>query len=238
MNQNDEMIYNWSNALRKTSDGVLLVAIKTAEKLKEENYSVGDASDILVAADYDLKIVDAAIKNVYSEEEEDEEEQKGVAAFVVPTSYEDVKPLVEKSLVESSARDFMEKLARSAYPIIPNLPDNKFESFIRVAARAKEDENALVILHKDLLPFIESAMYESVKIAEKKQSKANVSSTGDESRYVVAYSIGEVNDISVESGECNCDKYIKGNYHDFGLACEHLVSATNIISPGYKLVRG
>lgn len=231
-----EYINNWSNILKNTNNGADMIATRTAESLKNEGYTAREASDIMVADDFDSELVEAVIDKTYADPTTaDNETEKVVVSYVVPTCYEDVKPFVEKALNESSARDFMKKLARTNCPIIPNLPENKLESFVRLAQRAKEDRNNLEVLHNDLLPFIESAMYNSIIIAEKNNT-SSVKASDQNHKYVVA-SKKETYDVQVNEGTCTCEKYSEGNFATFGLACEHIVAVANVISPNYKVAR-
>ena len=238
MISDNDMIYNWSNSLRKTDDGATVTAIRMAEKLKNDGYARGEACDILVADDYDMKLVDNVLGRVYASTDEEVVEEPSEVSYVVPTAYADIKPFIEMSLMASSARDFMTKLAHSEYPIIKSLSGNGFESFVRLAEQAKENRYSLEALHNDLEPFMETAMFESVKIAETNKSRTVVAiDNSDETDVCVSYSVAKSNDVSLKTATCNCDKYIKGNYAEFGLACEHIVSAAEMVSPNQKLPR-
>lgn len=240
MNPNDELILNWTNTLRHTKDGVILAAARVASTLKQSGYAPGEAMDILIADDYEDDVAEAAIKHAYAvseDKEEVDELSKPVTAYIVPTSYDDVKTIVENTLRSSSAEDFIMRLARSENPILANLPDNKVQSFIRIATVAKENALIMEALHNDLTPFFENAMYESVRLSESKKSRTTIAATKD-NKYTVAESIDKANDVCMKTGTCSCDKYTKGHYSVFGLACEHLVAAANEISPNHKLVKG
>lgn len=236
MNQTDEFIYNWANTLRKTEDGAVLTATRTAQTLKDKGYSQRDISDILVADDYDIPLVDNVVKQIFASEIKKEiPELHHTNTYVVPTTYDDVKPFIESTLDSCSAREFVDKLAKSEYPIM-KISGNHYESFVRLASQAKENKYMLSSLHKELLPFIETSMYDAVCIAEDNKQKTVIASV-DNDKYTVRYSATDIKDVFVKSAQCSCDKYIKGNYVDFGLACEHIVSAVNEISPNHKLPR-
>lgn len=238
MNPNEEFIINWANTLKKTDDGAVMIATRTAEKLKEDGYAPSEISDVMVADNYDINLVDQVINNIFASDTQEEivTAEEKVTTYVVPTSYEDVRSFVESTLRECSAKEFMERLARAEYPIIKDMNDHKFESFVRLAERAKNDKYAREVLHSDLLPFVETAMYEAVKLSEDNKPKTIVASVDDD-KYTVSYSLKDINDVFVKSAKCSCEKYTKGNYSDFGLACEHIVSAVDKISPNYKLPR-
>ena len=149
MNQTDEFIYNWANTLRKTEGGAVLTATRTAEKLKNQGYSKRDISDILVADDYDIPLVDNVVKQIFASEiQKETPELHHTNTYVVPTSYEDVKPFVESTLNSCSPREFVDKLAKSEYPIM-KISGNHYESFVRLASQAKE--NKYIIATNDKL---------------------------------------------------------------------------------------
>jgi hypothetical protein len=234
----DEFIYNWENSLRKTNDGATLVASRTAEELKEKGYSASEISDIMIADNHDMKIVEAAVRKAFRVAmAEDSPEKETFDAYVTPSSYDDVKPFVEKTLSECSAREFMNRLAKTKYPILKGISDRTFDSLVRMAEIAKESKMAMGVLHADLSPFFESAMYDCVKTAEDKSNLTTISDSGDDTRYAVAYNIERVNQVDISKGTCDCDKYVDGHYADFGLACEHIISAANNVSPNSKLLR-
>ena len=90
MISDNDMIYNWSNSLRKTDDGATVTAIRMAEKLKNDGYARGEACDILVADDYDMKLVDNVLGRVYASTDEE----------VVEESTEEVVEEKEEEVVE------------------------------------------------------------------------------------------------------------------------------------------
>jgi predicted nucleic acid-binding Zn finger protein len=235
-NANDKLLNNWSGALQSTVEGRNAIATRTAEKFKESGYSADETYDLMIAENYNAHAIESAIKVAFKIEG-----KKEVVAeykpLVVPTCYEDVKPIVEKTLSSCTAKDFINKLASTEYSIIPSCPDKKKLSLIRIAEDAKRDAYALRILHEELLPFVENKMYESIVEAQQQVGKFTVSETTN-TRYIVASSVKIANDVCLETGACSCDKYTKGNYADFGIACEHLVSVCNAVNPNHKMVRG
>lgn len=234
MERNEDFIYNWSNSLRKTDDGELVVATRIASRLKDKGYSETEASDMMIADSYSLNAVESAIGTIFASNTKDKKVEASRKTFVIPTSYEDVKPIVEESLAKYSAKEFIDRLSKTEYPILSKIASKQLDSLCRLAANAKSDNTLLNQLHGTLSPFVETAMYNAVLASEKLHTKLSVSKS--DNRYVVASANAE-NNVCLKSGTCNCDKYVKGNYSDFGIACEHLISVASMVSPNHKLVR-
>jgi hypothetical protein len=230
----NEFIYKWDEALRKTTEGGNAIAIRVAEKLKEDGFTSEETYDLMIADNFTSSVIESAVKNAYVKEAQVVQDE--FIPMVVPTSYTDVKPIIEESLKKYSSKEFINKLVKSEYAIMTNYPDKQRISLANLVANAKTDNYALQILHKELLPFIENKMYESVLTAE--QNTKLAISEPMEGRFIVASSTKNNFDVSLENGTCTCDKYTKGNYADFGLACEHLVAVANSVSPNRKLIRG
>jgi hypothetical protein len=247
MNSNDEFIYNWTNSLRQTADGATFVATRLASDLKDKGYNASEASDMLLGQEYNLSLVDKVVNTVFAEKTAQLEE-KPIVAYVVPTAYEDIKPFVEKTLKCCSGREFMEKLAKTQYPIMTGLNTHSYESFVRLASEAKKSEYALQKLHQELLPFLETAMFSCVSSAETNRPRTVVSENKDgthrvlfagkiESEIMSKTMDVDANNVTLKTSYCNCDKFERGNYADFGLACEHIIAAADEVSPNYKLQR-
>jgi hypothetical protein len=241
MDSNEEFIYNWSNSLRQSNEGLKVVIAQQVEGLKREGYASDDIADILIADNYHPEIVEAAVKEAFSiadSNSEFEPKAKSVKAYVAPTSYDDIKPFVEKTLSECTAKEFVDRLTKSEYPIISKLANKKYESLVRIATIAKENSNLIDVLHKELLPFMELAMYKAVEACTNSKNRITVAETKIKNRFTVASSMQVLHTASVENGSCDCDEYVKGNYADFGMACKHLVALAMNISPNEKLERG
>jgi hypothetical protein len=233
---NDEMIYNWSNKLRNTSASAeKLAAVEAASRLKKRGFSADDALDIMIADQYNVRSAEAAIAEVFSARKAAPTyPTKTKAAMVVPTSYDEMAPVVEQSLQRMSSREFVDKLTKGNSPLI-EASQNTLHSWYRLAQYAKIDGYALQQLHAALKPHLANVLYNAVLAAESPKSQMRIASS-EGNRYVVAAAQGTVN-VDLSAGTCTCNKYVSNNYSDFGLACEHLVRVADTISPHQRLVK-
>lgn len=217
--QNDEMIYNWSNSLRQNDDGARFIAAQTAASLRERGFSAPEALDVMVADEFNQDIAKSAVAATYFEPAAEVPAAKRTAK-VVPTSYGDILPFVENALKLMPTREFVDKLSAGSAPIL-RVSQRSLQSWNRLAGLAKDNDSALSQLHRDLRPWMEEAMLNSVLIAE-----------SDSTRTASKKSVTDLG-----KGTCDCARFIGGNFATFGLACEHIVVAADHASPHQRLIR-
>lgn len=98
------------------------------------------------------------------------EEKKASESYVVSTSYKEVVASVENQLKQLGPKQFMNKLARSKSPIMP-INEKSYNSYLRLASIAINDQNAMNQLHGDLKKWFEESMYVSVCAAKSSKIK-------------------------------------------------------------------
>lgn len=229
-----DIIYNWRNELRQNIQGERTVAAQKAIDFQRRGFSAQEALEMLVADNFDLRIAEHAVYNVYGKTASADSSQPVRTAMVVPTSYSDVKPIIEDTLKRLSAKDFVDRLAKSESPIV-RVSQKNLESWYRLASKAKQDAYALDVLHSELRPWVEDAMLKSVLIAEREEAKIQKLSK-NEQRYRVAMR-KESAEVDLDKGTSTGARYQKGNFADFGLADEFMVYAADHISPYERLRR-
>lgn len=232
MPQQNDMILNWTNTLRRTNEGVRYVAAQNATTHKANGYSSSEALDLMVADNFDVDIAKEVLAQVYGD--------AGVGAtaapqtkfaMVVPTTYNDVIPLINESLQKLSPSQFVDSLFNRL--IVSSRRDK--DGWRRLAQQSVHDPIANKILHDDLRPWIEETMLNSVLIAEKEQGRVAIVDAGAK-KFIVSTNSGD-NEVDLSAGVCSCDRFNDGCFASFGLACEHMVRAADTISPFERLTR-
>ena len=234
----EEFLTNWVNTALSSSDkGLNLMIKQSALDLMDRGYSESEALDVLAAKNLaDIKLVQAAVQSAFSKEVvASTPEVKAQESYVVPTSYKDIVPYVEMQLKTSGSKNFMNKLARSKNPIMP-INDKSFNSYVRLASLAINDESSMNILHNDLKKWFEESMYISVCAAKSSKNGIRVASSTN-GKYIATNERGASCEVCIESGSCSCGKFQNGNFGAFGLACEHIIAAADMVSPHQRLIK-
>lgn len=229
-NTSDDMIYNWRNELRAHNDGVYVVANSQASKYKNQGYNKSEVVELLAAENFDLDVANRVASNLFDEPTVSKKETISVA--VVPTKYSDCAPVIERTLEKLSAKEFVKKLTIGEHSIV-KADSKSLESWKRLAELAKSNSNAKAELHKELKPWVEEALLNSVLVA---QSDKPVVKTASKNKYVVSMRKGEA-EVDLSNATSTSKKFIEGNYADFGLADEFMVSAADAVSPYNRLKR-
>lgn len=229
-NTSDDMIYNWRNELRAHNDGVYVVANSQASKYKNQGYNKSEVVELLAAENFDLDVANRVASNLFDEPTVSKKETISVA--VVPTKYSDCAPVIERTLEKLSAKEFVKKLTIGEHSIV-KADSKSLESWKRLAELAKFNSNAKAELHKELKPWVEEALLNSVLVA---QSDKPVVKTASKNKYVVSMRKGEA-EVDLSNATSTSKKFIEGNYADFGLADEFMVSAADAVSPYNRLKR-
>jgi hypothetical protein len=237
--QTDDMILNWRGVLRKSRDGERAVIASAVADFKNRGFSPEQASDMLLADRYSEDLITECLRDAYAETAV--QETKTATAPVAPASYSDVKPVIEHSLKTAGARQFVEGLLASEMPIM-RLARKNWDSLFRLATNARNElmsgqhlTPALDMLHKDIEPYIMSAMYDSVVLADKQNARVFRVAKSN-TRFKVASAQEEAH-VDLESGTSTGRRYTKGNFRMFGIADEHIVRACELAHPYERLKR-
>ncbi len=230
---NDDFIYNWRNELKQHADGAYLVAKRMASNLKDKGLSKNDVVELLAVENFDIDLARRVASKVFDTNEK-VAENNTIEVSVVPTKYADCAPIIERSLIKLSAKEFAKRLCSGPYAIVKT-DEKSFDSWIRLAELAKTSANGKHNLHTELKPWVEEALLNSVLVA---QNERPVITASDKTNKVfkVAMRRGEAT-VDLSAGTSSSDKYTKGNYETFGIADEFIVSAADTVSPYQRLKR-
>ena len=230
---NDDFIYNWRNELKQHADGAYLVAKRMASNLKEKGLGKSDVIELLAVENFDLDLAKRVASKVFDEKEA-VADKNTIEVSVVPTKYADCAPIIERSLIKLSAKEFAKRLCSGPYAIVKT-DEKSFDSWVRLAELAKTSANGKHNLHTELKPWVEEALLNSVLVA---QNERPVITASDKTNKVfkVAMRRGEAT-VNLSAGTSSSEKYTKGNYETFGIADECIVSAADTVSPYQRLKR-
>lgn len=229
-NTSDNMIYNWRNELRAHNDGVFVVASSQAFKYKNQGFNKSEVVELLAAENFDLDVANRVASKLFDDKTVSNKETVSVA--VVPTKYSDCAPIIERSLEKLSAKEFVKRLTIGEHSIV-KADAKSIESWRRLAELAKTNSNAKAELHKELKPWVEETLLNSVLIAQSEKSEIK---TASKNKYVVSMRRGSA-EVDLSNATSTSNKFVEGNYADFGLADEFMVSAADCISPYSRLKR-
>jgi len=229
----DDFIYNWRNELKQHADGAYLVAKRMASNLKDKGLSKNDVVELLAVENFDIDLARRVASKVFDTNEK-VAENNTIEVSVVPTKYADCAPIIERSLIKLSAKEFAKRLCSGPYAIVKT-DEKSFDSWVRLAELAKTSANGKHNLHTELKPWVEEALLNSVLVA---QNERPVITASDKTNKVfkVAMRRGEAT-VNLSAGTSSSEKYTKGNYETFGIADEFIVSAADTVSPYQRLKR-
>jgi hypothetical protein len=229
-NISDDMIYNWRNELRSHNDGVYVVANSQASKYKNQGFNKSEVVELLAAENFDLEVANRVASKLFDNVEE--APKAAIEVSVVPTKYSDCAPVIERTLQKLSSKEFVKRLTIGEHSIV-KADEKNLESWKRLAEMAKSNSNAKAELHKELKPWVEEALLNSVLLAQSEKAQIK---TASKNKYVVSMRKGEA-EVDLSNATSTSKRFIEGNYADFGLADEFLVSAADAISPYSRLKR-
>lgn len=221
------------NVLSKSENGKRIIISEQVDKLQSRGFTAEEAFDILASNDFaNLPIIESVIGEKFGKVASNR--TKNVReAYVCPTSYAEIKENVKDQLLQLGPINFINKLSRSEKPLMP-VNDKSYNSYLRLATAAHKDPNTINQLHTELKKWFEEAMYVSVCAAKFNKNEIRVASVNGN---FVATSGTKSYDVNLESGSCNCPKFTSSHYGDFGLACEHIIAASNKVSPHQRLLK-
>lgn len=229
-NTSDDMIYNWRNELRSHNDGVYVVANSQATKYKNQGFGKSEVIELLAAENFDLDVANRVASNLF--DDKTAAPKTAIEVAVVPTKYSDCAPVIERTLEKLSSKEFVERLTIGEHSIV-KADSKSIDSWRRLAELAKTNSNAKAELHKELKPWVEETLLNSVLLAQ--SEKANIK-TASKNKYVVSMRKGEA-EVDLSNATSSSKKFVEGNYADFGLADEFMVSAADAVSPYSRLKR-
>jgi hypothetical protein len=220
-------------ALSRSENGKRIIISEQVDKLQGRGFTAEEAFDILASNDFDnLFLIESVIDEKFNRTSSTS--FKNVKeAFVCPSSYNEIKSNVEDQLKKLGPNNFINKLSRSESPIMP-INDKAYNSYLRIASAAYKNESLMPALHTELKKWFEEAMYVSVCAAKSSKNEIRVASVNNN---FIASSGSKEFDVNLENGSCTCVKFAKSHYGDFGLACEHIVAASNKVSPHQRLLK-
>lgn len=234
MSDQDSFYTEFGNKILSKSDsGKRIILSEKVNNFKNSGFSAESVVEILTANDNnDLNLIESVVDSVYNRVSS--AKIKGNRqAYVCPTSYSEIKFNIENDLMKSGPTDFINKLSRTKNPIMP-VNDKAYNSYLRLASDAhktKKFDN----LHNGLKKWFEEAIYVSVCAARSNKNDIRIASVNG--KYVATNNRNASCEVCLESGTCNCSKFIDGNYSDYGLACEHIVAAADVSSPHQRLLK-
>ena len=218
--------------LSKSENGKRIIISEQVDKLQSRGFTAEESFDILASKDFEnLSLIENVINDKFGKTAS-KKDRLTKEAYVCPSSYNEIKNNVKDQLVKLGPINFVNKLARSENPIMP-VNDKSYNSYLRLATSAIKDTESMNQLHSELKKWFEEAIYVSVCAAKTKNEIRVASVDGN---YVATN--GRYNyDVNLENGTCNCNKFTKSHYGDFGLACEHIVAAASKVSPHQRLIK-
>ena len=230
-NNTNDMIYNWRNELKAHNDGVFVVANSQAQKYKNQGFEKSEVVELLAADNFDLDIANRVASKLFDTAEE-VMQNTAVEVAVVPTRYSDCAPVIERSLTKLSAKEFVKRLCTGPHSIVKT--DEKGLGFwLRITEAAKENAAGKSHLHASLKPYIEETLLNNVLLAQSQDAQIK---TASKTKYVVSMKKGSA-EVDLSSATSSSEKFIGGNYVDFGLADEYMVKAADTVSPYQRLKR-
>jgi len=229
-NTSDDMIYNWRNELRSHKDGVVVVASSQAAQYKAQGYNKSEVVELLAADNFDIDVANRVASKLFDAPTVAIKETVQVA--VVPTKYDDCVPVIERSLEKYSAKEFVKRLCTGPHSIVKT-DDRGIQTWLRAAELAKSNSNGKTNLHAALKPWVEEALLNSVLVAQSEKPQVK---TASKNKYVVSNKKGTA-EVDLANATSTSEKFIKGNYADFGIADEYMVGAADSVSPYQRLKR-
>jgi len=230
-NNSTDMIYNWRNELRSNNDGVLIVANSQAQKYKNQGFNKSEVVELLAADNFDLDVANRIASKLFDSAKE-VEQNTAIEVAVIPTRYSDCAPVIERSLTKFSAKEFVKKLCAGPHSIVKT--DEKGLGFwLRITEAAKDSASGKNHLHASLRPYIEETLLNNVLIAQSQEAQIK---TASKTKFVVSMKKGSA-EVDLSNATSSSDKFIGGNYVDFGLADEFMVKAADTVSPYQRLKR-
>ena len=230
-NNTNDMIYNWRNELRSHNDGVLVVANSQAQKYKNQGFDKSEVVELLAADNFDLDIANRVASKLFDSTEE-VEQNTAVEVAVVPTKYSDCAPVIERSLTKLSAKEFVKRLCTGPHSIVKT-DEKGLGYWMRLTEAAKDSNAGKSHLHASLKPFIEETLLNNVLLAQSQEAQIK---TASKTKFVVSMKKGSA-EVDLSNATSSSDKFIAGNYVDFGLADEFMVKAADTVSPYQRLKR-
>ena len=163
---------NLMKVLSQRKSEMIRPIMAKVQELKNLNYHPEHAIKLLTDAGNKLDIVEAAVKMVYDGILNDHRP---------PTSYEDIKPLIEATLCSEHPKDIMKVLTAKTYcGQIISISDAQELQLEQVIAAAQNYRSAAILedLHEALQPYVEDMIIHA-NMLSKKNIKVEASSLAE-----------------------------------------------------------
>lgn len=225
----DNFIYNWQNNLKTTQNGLKYMATKTASDLKDRGLSRDEALELLVADKYDLKIAESCVNEIY-----DIPVKKAFTVPVIPTSYEDVKHVVEHQINKMGSKEFL-KLVTSGKNALVKLSSKRVNDLESTIKYASENPFAISDVHKELRPWVENALLDSVLLRE--QMKADLKPISEAKGIYEVKTANNTVIVDLLNGTSTGKRFTEGSFAELCIPDEYLIFAADKALPHGKIFR-
>jgi len=220
-------------ALSKSENGKRIIISEQVDTLRSRGFTAEETLDILVSKDFDnMSLIEEVVDKKFGKTSSTN--KKSIKkAFVCPTSYSEIKNNIAEQLNKLGPVNFVNKLARSENPIMP-VNDKAYNSYLRLASDAFKNNDSSDRLNNELKKWFEEAIYVSICAAKSNKNEIRIASKNN--NYVASNGKHDY-EVNLKNGTCTCPKFTKSHYGDFGLACEHIVAASEKASPHQWLLK-
>lgn len=228
----DELILNWTNTIRGAPAGERMVISELANQYHRRGFSRQESLDMLLSDGYDAEVAGKAVTALYPGEAA---KQPVRYAMVTPTSYRDVRPLVDSAFDRLGHEEFINALTLAARPIIKTSKKGLL-SWYRLAEQAANDPAAREFLHEEISPYISETMYHSVLLAENTPAEIRRLANAND-LFLVETKYEAPVTVDLAEATSTGERFIGGRFSEFGIADEHLVRVAQMVSPYERLQR-
>jgi len=215
MNKEIEPILNWMNNLNgnKKEQGIR-IANKIQCKLNE-GFTMNEVINLLVGEGepYDSVI---SIASTYIEEK-DNNIKNNTPVKKIPSSYDDVKHIVEAMVEDNSLFDFFSEN--------PMLNNNRLKYLTKYANMKVNNQQEMAQIHSLFKDYVTELISDTENLVS--EAKANQSfgfKKISKNKYLVKDQEA-VYEVDIDKNICNCARYLLGGMKPFGLSCEHIIEA-------------
>lgn len=230
----NSIINNWNNTLSTTFDEQFSLAQAKCEKMKKQGFKKNDIREVLSADGLNDPTINEVIGKSFGKSTLEEKLKKASysSQYVVPTSYNDIKDLVENTLFKFGPEKFITFLTSGSTPIVKTSATH-IQRLAKIAAKSMEDSHSLQHLHSELEPYMEEQMLHAVLEAEHGDAEINKIASGE---YMVKMN-NRTAKVNLGAGRSSSKKYSESHYDKFGLADEFIVKAHDKVSPCSRIIK-
>jgi hypothetical protein len=226
-----ETASNWTNGFSSTYNKKYVKACSDCEKCKNKGMSREDTEEILLSRGNGEATVAKLLNEFFGES--DAPKKNKVRVFIVPSSYDDIMPLMESRLASMGAVRFVHALTDSEQPIIKVSSRHK-DRLLTLCKKVLSKTASMDVVHEEVKPYVEEAMLEAVLEAE--NNNATLEKTAD-GIYSVKFSNLKTASVDLNNGVSTSDTFVNGNYANFGIADAFMVKAHDELSPYSRMTK-